>query len=525
MIGIGFFLLTAINTYIMVLWQHPDDKNESYWAKFLVVMGLTLAEGTLLFLPLDVANNGGNVQCNQFWSSTFCGSIDMHLAWTVLFYLILIFTFFLIPFTIFFYEEDDTLELEGQYNFKKTLIISSKYMLALVIMVSLILALTYLFLGKSELPVDEYRLSVGQLLSPELTFTINDPSGRSRPLVGDQITKSLATKSQDTIRLNVSFGLFLLAILAFIGWFLFAAFAGLGIPGISIDLIREFLNRPKRLDRGQISALEMAVQRRCKELVEIGTMLKQKRAQSSQIRSNYLSKQIKSRADNKEFNRFKQMVYVLEEDFDQFVLCKAYSTKYNPLKPIFWLCVGIVSAIIGLLWILHMILYMLIDPPATNFLNEYFNWFDQWFPLFGTVSVAIFSAYLLAAAIKGCFKFGLRIVWFTLHPMKINETYMNSFLFNVGIILLCVPAAIQFCVQAFSSYAVSAEINNILNVQVRYLRFFQFFYANNVFVYALLILTVLSSIYLAVRPSDSSNKAKIVRETLIRLGSEQMSVR
>lgn len=37
MIGIGFIILIAINTYILVLWQHPDDKNEAYWPKTLVV--------------------------------------------------------------------------------------------------------------------------------------------------------------------------------------------------------------------------------------------------------------------------------------------------------------------------------------------------------------------------------------------------------------------------------------------------------------------------------------------------------
>jgi LMBR1 domain-containing protein 1 len=75
---------------------------------------------------------------------------------------------------------------------------------------------------------------------------------------------------------------------------------------------------------------------------------------------------------------------------------------------------------------------MLADPPLTLFLNAYFLWFDKFFPLFGAISVALFSMYLLLACLKGCFKFGLRLMWFTLHPMKINETYMNSFLFNVG---------------------------------------------------------------------------------------------
>lgn len=110
--------------------------------------------------------------------------------------------------------------------------------------------------------------------------------------------------------------------------------------------------------------------------------------------------------------------------------------RFNPLKPFMWLLFGIVTTIIAAIWIVHMVLFMIIQPAVTPFLNEYFLWFDKWFPLFGVLSVAIFSLYLLAACVKGCFKFGLRLVWFTLHPMKPNGTYMNSFLFNCGWVIL-----------------------------------------------------------------------------------------
>lgn len=106
--------------------------------------------------------------------------------------------------------------------------------------------------------------------------------------------------------------------------------------------------------------------------------------------------------------------------------------RFNPVKPFAWLLFGILASIIALVWIIHMVIFMIIQPSITPFLNDYFLWFDKWFPLFGVLSVAIFSFYLLAACVKGCFKFGLRLVWFTLHPMKPNGTYMNSFLFNCG---------------------------------------------------------------------------------------------
>ena len=53
------------------------------------------------------------------------------------------------------------------------------------------------------------------------------------------------------------------------------------------------------------------------------------------------------------------------------------------------------------------------------------------------VGFMLFALYMLAATIKGCFKFGTRFFLVSLHPMKYNGTYMNSFLFNVSLFLLC----------------------------------------------------------------------------------------
>ena len=43
----------------MVKYQHPDDKNDAYFPKLVVLFGFVLAGATVLLLPLDVANNEG----------------------------------------------------------------------------------------------------------------------------------------------------------------------------------------------------------------------------------------------------------------------------------------------------------------------------------------------------------------------------------------------------------------------------------------------------------------------------------
>ena len=56
---VAFFILLIVGLYLLVHYQHPDDKNEAYLPKFVVIFGFVLAGATVLLLPLDVANNEG----------------------------------------------------------------------------------------------------------------------------------------------------------------------------------------------------------------------------------------------------------------------------------------------------------------------------------------------------------------------------------------------------------------------------------------------------------------------------------
>lgn len=172
---------------------------------------------------------------------------------------------------------------------------------------------------------------------------------------------------------------------------------------------------------------------------------------------------------------------MLEEDAEDFANCTENYNNYNPLIPIGCLIAGIVSFIISFFSLLHIILYMLPAEPVTPFLNSYFLWFQQsvW-GFLGVLSVAIFSFYLLIAAVKGCFKFGLRFLFFQVHPMKLNKTYMSSFLFNIALVCLCALPVVQFSASAFQDYARNSTINQVFNVQLYYLQFFGWWWRNKV---------------------------------------------
>ena len=56
---VAFLILFVAAVYLLVYYQHPDDHNEAYFPKLVVIGGIVLAGATCLLLPLDVANNEG----------------------------------------------------------------------------------------------------------------------------------------------------------------------------------------------------------------------------------------------------------------------------------------------------------------------------------------------------------------------------------------------------------------------------------------------------------------------------------
>jgi LMBR1 domain-containing protein 1 len=57
--AVVFLLLIVVAVYLLVYYQHPDDHNDAYFPKFVVIIGIILTGATCLLLPLDVANKDG----------------------------------------------------------------------------------------------------------------------------------------------------------------------------------------------------------------------------------------------------------------------------------------------------------------------------------------------------------------------------------------------------------------------------------------------------------------------------------
>ena len=459
--------------------------------------------------------------------------------WSIIFWLIPIWCFVLIPFSTFYYEADDGMIMAGtsvnpEGKGKSKIAQACCYQVGVFIIVGLLFLITYLLFSYTHIPCQEYvgpRLANGHdvLVVPRRNATSNE----FLPFSGDQLRdmdvndanyyKAVTVGELVTITMQVGVSNFYAGLMAWFGWFFFAIFGGIGLSAMPLDLIMLFVKRPRHLDAVEFAEIQTSLRERTNELVDIGELIKIEREEKSQLGLNQggwmgslfdSEKRKEARDERQAILGFKQAVYLLEKDVEDFQNCHANYENYNPLIPYVAILLGCLAIVISILWFIHIIVYILPNPPLLPFLNTFFQWFDGWFPLFGVLAVAIFTLFLLLAAVKGCFKFGMRFMCMTLHPMKPGKTYMSSFMFNIGLILLCALPVVQFCSEAFADYARYATIRQIYGVQLQYLDFFSFFWVNDVFVYAFLILMLLTSVYLACKPADEASNSQALRDRL-----------
>ena len=51
-LAILILLVLIINIYVLVTYQHPDDKNQAYFPKLIIIAGLQLSAMCILLIPV-----------------------------------------------------------------------------------------------------------------------------------------------------------------------------------------------------------------------------------------------------------------------------------------------------------------------------------------------------------------------------------------------------------------------------------------------------------------------------------------
>lgn len=241
-------LVLVVNTYLMIVYIHPDDKGvgSALAYKVLVVAGMSVSFGLVLMLPLDVSNarHGGGLNMKDFW-------LAMYVAVFVL-------VVFLLPFGIFLYESDPDRSISAR--------VCGAFLYELVVVaVSLaFLFISYSFCDTAYIPIvtikkDLAALETGTLLSKNI----------------------LSARESGTMEMKVSFPIYLLSCLAFLGYWIFVIFGGVGLTALPLDLIYSFINRPQMLSSSEAARKKKALKALNTELMDYGRLLKEEQKEGS----------------------------------------------------------------------------------------------------------------------------------------------------------------------------------------------------------------------------------------------------
>ncbi|GAM23900.1 hypothetical protein SAMD00019534_070750 [Acytostelium subglobosum LB1] len=476
--------------YLIVYFQHPDDKNVAYFPKVVVILGFALAAVSVLMLPLDVANLTTN------------GGFPMETMWIVVYIVIAVFAIVIVPFAMFFYESE---EADGSGN-QFTGAIKGTF--AILFLFVAIVVILWFLIGIADIPTIVVTNSLTTTTPAYFTsesarkWSQEFPEGEPfeaaywSPLSWTNMRKEYRSLTE-FLSFRVSIPLFIITIVSFFGWFLFVIFGGIGIAALPMDMIGDFKNRPQRIPYDKYLERKTKIGDRATELVAIGKEIQSK-----------LSGGIMGRKDRRNYNRFRAAVFLLEEDYE--ILKISYQRQGG--KVIFYYAqffLGFIAAALSLTWLMQNILFMWTQPePFFPFLNLLLISLDNAWGFLGTITYGIYSFYLLFCVLKGNFKFGLRLFFlFPIHPMKVGGTMMNAFLFNVGLILICCVSITQFATMGFSGYANATAINTMFNTAVRNIRVLKWFWV--IYIIAFFCMAVLTAIFLLVKPKDKPKKIKL----------------
>ena len=103
--------------------------------------------------------------------------------------------------------------------------------------------------------------------------------------------------------------------------------------------------------------------------------------------------------------------------------------------------------------------------------------------------------------------------------MEKGRTYMNSFLFNISLVLLGSMAITQFVTDCLSDYVAFTDVDALFNTLIKNLKFFKYFYRNHVFQYVLFAIFVLSLFYMIIQLNKAQESIR--DKSLINLEKEK----
>ncbi|KAG0579185.1 hypothetical protein M758_4G080600 [Ceratodon purpureus] len=480
-------MVLAFNMYLLVNYQHPDDWNQAWFPKVVVILGLSVAQLSILMLPADIANKHA---CRHSVYTDACSyTLPMRELWYTVYIIDAVLVFFVIPFSVFYYEGDQ------EKSWLRRACGAIVWVLVTAMILGIVLGVVFALVGKVDFDVQRlessaqpYTADFNLVTSRNPCLPTNQDGTATRVSCSAEVA---SPESATTWTMRTSFPEYVIAILTIVGSVLFSVFGGVGIACLPLSLIFGYIRRPKAIiTRPNYIKEATELGKRAKEIKDAAQALQREERAGN-----------KGRKWKKNVNKVKQELMYLEED--ERALEEVYpqgekadtSWALTVLGYLGGLLFGVIGLLVSIVWVVHIIVYMLITPPSTPFLNWLFIRLDNTWGLLGTLAFAFFCCYLLLAVISGEMQLGLNFMLITIHPMKLNGTLMSSFLVNVGLILVCSISVIQFCSKAFALYAQATAVQEIFGPTLESLRGIKYLFKYNVFQYAFLVCAGLATVY------------------------------
>lgn len=476
-------LTVLCNVYVLVHFQHPDDRNQAKFPKLVVVTGLTMAVLSILLLPLDVANRAA---CAESIIESACSyTLPMTELWYAMYMTMFAYIFVLIPWTLFYYEQD------SETPHLKRVVSSSIWSVATTLVLLMIMLIVYYVGGEAEFElksVDSGMMLLGNSALSDAAACIALPSTLTSAtnfvtspgsISGTSCNALSAGIETEIFKVKPTFIVYIIAVCSIVSWMIFMVYAGVGIVAMPIDLVKSFLTRPvKIIPKSEYIRCATILARDVQSVTtEIKNLQKEQRltGRTKKVRNELNALQLKLTAlEDDELE--------LQKVFPQGETREA-TWLLTMLGYYLQLFLGGVSVLLSIFWTIHIVLYVLISPPPSPFLNTFFQYLDGVWSLLGTAVFAIFCFYLVFCVIKGNTRLGLRFLFISLYPMKLGRTCMSSLLFNTGLIMLGSVSIIQFCAQVFDVYAAETSVTDIFGGNIENLKGLGYLFKYNIFIY------------------------------------------
>lgn len=482
-------IIIVVNIYLLAYYcsENDNEHGSGVIMKIIAILGMFIGLGQICLLPIDVANTRGSG-----------GEFRMDLIWKITYIVIVAFVFIILPTAINMYDTDpDSTCFE---KLKSCLCILG----CSIVIGGVLFGVTYFIFSKAHIPVTTIKCEYdGSWESSE--FITGENEGRYLEFCGKAADSEIVFK--------VSFTIYLIAVLTLLSYLLFMVFGGVGIFSFPLDLIYSFCTRPVKMKPSKIEEMKKEIVVTAADLKDLAMQIKKLEEKGDHQRTIFSKEK---RNYNSLLKKLKVGVSVVDDQF-QLVNMQSLAQQTSALGYLLQLIAGIFCFLLSIIWILQIVFYIIIKKdgkPFFNFLNTPLVVLTKVNLSFLAICIfTVLSLYLLIITIKGNFKFGLRFMFLgQIHPMKKDNTYMDSILFNVLLVMLTSVSVIQFSIKAFGEYTSMTDADIIYNTQIRYLTFFGFFFKYNIFEYGLLGIGLISFIYLICRPNDTNTVKKILFE-------------